>query len=162
MSSDEQLRPISVRVGPGAAAGVTEDMICALVHGFYGKVRRDPALGPIFDRVIGGEWDVHLAKMCDFWSSVMLMTGRFKGQPMQAHARVDEIRAPHFARWLQLFRQTAQELCPPEAAAMFIARAEMIAESLQLGIAAHRGELPSRSAQALAAGGVPRRPLKFD
>ncbi len=133
-------RPIT-RVGPGVAVGVTEDMIHAVVHAFYAKVRRDPALGPIFARVIGDTWDMHLAKMCDFWSSVLLMTGRFKGSPMAAHARLPELRATHFARWLHVFGQTATEICPPAAAALFITKAEMIGQSLQLGIAASRGEL---------------------
>lgn len=128
------------RLAPGTAAGVTEPMIEALVHAFYGKVRRDPALGPIFDRVIGDGWDEHLARMCDFWSSVLLMTGRFKGAPMAAHIQVGGIRGTHFARWLHLFGQTADEVCPPPAAALFKVRAEMIAQSLQLGIAASRGE----------------------
>jgi hemoglobin len=126
---------------PGLSAGVTEPMIHAMVHGFYGKVRTDPALGPIFNREVG-DWDEHLAKMCDFWSSVLLMTGRFRGAPMATHARLPDIRPTHFARWLHLFRQTAGELCPPAAADLFVAKAEMIAQSLQLGIAAARGELP--------------------
>lgn len=131
-----------LREGPGVALGVTEDMIHEVVHTFYAEIRRDPALGPIFKRVLGGDWDAHLAKMCDFWSSVLLMTGRFKGSPMAAHARIADIRPTHFARWLHVFRQTAERLCPPAAAALFVEKSEMIAQSLQLGIAASRGELP--------------------
>ena len=111
-----------------------EQAIHALVHTFYGKVRADAELGPIFDRVIGDNWDTHLAKMCDFWSSVMLMTGRYKGQPMVAHVRQKTIRPEHFARWLELFRQTARERFPADIAALFIVRAENIARSLQLGM----------------------------
>jgi hemoglobin len=133
----------SLRQGPGVAAGVTEPMIHAVVHGFYDQVRRDPALGPIFNRQIGDDWDAHLAKMCDFWSSVLLMSGRFKGSPMTAHAALPDIRATHFARWLHLFHQTVERLCPPDAAALFVAKSEMIAQSLQLGIAVARGEPPS-------------------
>jgi hemoglobin len=118
-------------------------MIREVVHAFYAEIRRDPALGPIFKRVLGGDWDAHLAKMCDFWSSVLLMTGRFKGSPMAAHARISDIRATHFARWLHVFGQTAERLCPPPAAALFVEKSEMIAQSLQLGIAASRGELPT-------------------
>lgn len=113
---------------------IDEDAIRKLVHGFYAKVRSDAELGPIFERVIGGGWDVHLAKMCDFWSSVMLMTGRYKGNPMVAHMRLKMVRPEHFARWLSLFRATAEELFPAEIAALFIARAENIARSLQLGM----------------------------
>jgi hemoglobin len=137
MSSIEERRAIA----PGTAVGVTEEMIHELVHTFYARVRKDPAIGPIFNRVVE-DWDHHLAKLCDFWSSVTLMSGRFKGAPMIAHTRIADIRPTHFARWLHLFRQTAQEVCPPEAAALFAAKAEMIGQSLQLGIAASRGELP--------------------
>jgi hemoglobin len=135
------------RVGPGEPLGVDEAMIHRLVHAFYGKVRTDPALGPIFNGAIS-DWDVHLARMCDFWSSVMLMTGRFKGNPMAAHIRVGGIRPTHFARWLHLFRQTAAETCPPEVAAVFDAKAQNIARSLQMGIDASQGVLPDRPVSA--------------
>lgn len=144
--------PRPLRVGPGAAVGVTEAMIHDLVHAFYAKVRTDPALGQIFNRVIGDGWDDHLTKLCDFWSSVLLMTGRFKGAPMPAHIRIADIRPTHFARWLYLFRQTAEQLCPPQAAALFVAKSEMIGQSLQLGIAASRGELPPLRREPARAG----------
>lgn len=129
------------QLAPGAPVGVTEAMISAQVHAFYGRVRADDVLGPIFNGHVD-DWDEHLAKLCDFWSSVMLMTGRFKGAPMAAHVRVAEIQSGHFARWLDIWRATARDVCPPEAAEVFIARAEMIGRSLQLGLAAARGELP--------------------
>ena len=129
------------KLAPGTAVGVTEEMIRDLVHAFYGKVRKDPELGPIFNREVA-DWDEHLAKLTDFWSAVTLMSGRFKGQPMAAHVRVGDIEPAHFVRWLRLFRETAGEICPPEAAALFVARSEMIGQSLQLGVAASRGELP--------------------
>ena len=113
---------------------IDEAMIRALVHGFYDKVRRDPALGPIFERVVQGEWDGHLARMCDFWSSVMLATRRYKGTPMAAHMRLKTVRPEHFQRWLELFGQTARDVAPPDAAALFIDRAETIARSLQMGM----------------------------
>lgn len=130
------------QLAPGAAVGVSEAMIARLVQAFYAKVRRDPLLGPIFDAAIGDGWDAHLAKLCDFWSSVMLMSGRFHGSPMAVHARMEGLGDIHFQRWLRLFAETASEVCPPDAAALFVGRAEMIAQSLQLGIAAARGDLP--------------------
>jgi hemoglobin len=130
------------RVGPGVAASVTESMIHDLVHGFYAEVRMDPLLGPIFDRAIGGAWDEHLNKLCDFWSSVLLMTGRFKGAPMTVHVGIPDIGAPHFQRWLDIFEQVALEVCPPDAAALFVGKSRMIAQSLQLGIAVQRDDPP--------------------
>jgi hemoglobin len=128
-------------LAPGVAAGVTEPMIRGLVHAFYARVRRDPELGPIFNREVA-DWDEHLAKLTDFWSSVMLMTGRFKGRPMAAHAAVGDINADHFARWLELFAQTADQVCPPAAAALFAERAGMIGRSLQMGLEVSRGGPP--------------------
>jgi truncated hemoglobin YjbI len=58
-------------------AELTEASIVRLVDAFYAKVRRDPQLGPVFDRAIGADsWPAHLDKMYGFWSSVMLTTGR--------------------------------------------------------------------------------------
>jgi hemoglobin len=128
-------------LAPGTPAGVTEPMIRELVHAFYGKVRADPQLGPIFEAAVD-DWDAHLAKLCDFWSSVTLMTGRFKGAPMAAHVRIPDIGPAHFARWLEIWRETARALCPRPAADLFIAKAEVIGRSLQMGIAVSRGEIP--------------------
>jgi hemoglobin len=115
-------------------AEVSETMVKTLVHAFYVKIREDCVLGPIFARVIGDDWDPHLAKMCDFWSSVMLMSGRYKGNPMIAHLRLKMVKPEHFERWLDLFRETALEVCPPDIAGLFCARAGNIARSLQLGM----------------------------
>ena len=123
---------------PGLAVGVDEPMVRALVHAFYAKVRLDPLLGPIFNARVAN-WDEHLAKLCKFWSSVTLLTGRYKGQPMVVHSALPDIAGPHFDRWLELFRETAAEICPSAAAALFIDRSLRIASSLTLGIAAHRG-----------------------
>jgi hemoglobin len=122
---------------PGLAAGVTEDMVRELVHAFYATVRRDPLLGPIFNAKVGN-WDEHLATLCRFWSSVTLLTGAYKGRPMVVHAALPDLDATHFARWLALFRETAEEICPPEAAELFVDRSQRIAESLQTGIAIER------------------------
>lgn len=129
------------QLAPGTAVGVTEPMIEALVRGFYDRVRVDPQLGPVFDREVA-DWEPHLLRMIDFWSSVTLMTGRFKGQPMAVHVRMPGLEPPLFARWLTLFEATARQVCPPAAAELFVAKARNIAESFQLGIAVSRGELP--------------------
>jgi hemoglobin len=125
---------------------VSEEVVRTLVHAFYGKIRGDAVLGPIFARVIGEDWGPHLAKMCDFWSSVMLMSGRYKGNPMIAHMRLKMVRPEHFARWLDLFRITALEECPPDIAVQFCTRADNIARSLQLGMF-YRPAVPEKSSR---------------
>ena len=126
-------------LAPGISAGVTESMIRDLVHAFYERIRADDLLGPVFNQAIEN-WDDHLDKLCGFWSSVTLLTGRYKGPPMQVHAGLPNISADLFDHWLMLFRETAEHICPPEAAALFIDRSRRIAQSLELGIAGQRGQ----------------------
>lgn len=138
-------------LAPGAQVGIDEAMVRRMVHSFYARIREDGMLGPIFNGAIQDRWDTHLANMVDFWSSVVLMTGRYSGRPMAAHLLLDAKRGeqqmprldqPHFDRWLELFRATAAEVCPPEAAALFISRAEKIAQSFVMGLRFQRGETP--------------------
>lgn len=122
------------RVMNAPAPFPTESQIEDLVTTFYARIRKHPTLGPIFEQVIGADWTPHLKVMCDFWSSVMLMSGRYKGNPMIAHMRLKMVRPEHFERWLELFTQTAAEVCPAAAAEAFVGRANNIARSLQLGM----------------------------
>ena len=126
---------------PGAQLGVDEAMIHTLVHTFYDRIRADAVLGPIFESQMT-DWAPHLAKMCDFWSSVVLMTKRYDGRPVPAHLKIPGLDHPHYEHWLELFRATASDVAPPEAAALFIDRAERIAQSLRLSIDFARGVLP--------------------
>lgn len=119
-------------------AVITEEQITRLVSEFYGRVRKDSVLGPIFSRAVE-DWPHHIAKLQDFWSSVMLTSGRYKGQPMAAHVRHDvAMTTEAFTRWLALWRHTTEELLSPEVAAAFQNKADRIAESLQLGVKFYR------------------------
>jgi hemoglobin len=137
------------QIAPGTASGVDEAMIARQVHTFYSRVREHPRLGPVFAAHVE-DWDAHLAKLCDFWSSVVLMTGRFKGSPMAAHAGATEIQSSDFSVWLELWRQVAREVCPPAAADLFIAKAEMIGESLRQGLEMLRAAGSQRARRTLS------------
>jgi hemoglobin len=113
--------------------GIDEEMVDRLVRAFYGKVRADELLAPVFAAQIS-DWAPHLERMRDFWSSVILMSGRYHGQPMQKHLPLP-LDSRHFDRWLELFAQTASEVCPPAAAAHFLERARRIAQSLEFAVA---------------------------
>ena len=129
------------RVGWETPENLDETMIRAVVDRFYADVRRDTLIGPIFNRIIAPEaWPHHLDVITDFWSSMLLGTGRYGGRPMPKHMAIPELADPHFMRWLALFRRTVQELCPPEIADLFIERSERIANSFRMNIAMRRGE----------------------
>jgi hemoglobin len=125
-----------------ARTGIDEPMIERLVRSFYAKIRKDALVGPIFEARIR-DWEPHLQRMCEFWSSVTLMSGRYHGNPMAKHQPL-AVDATHFDRWLLLFEQTVREICPPKAAAHFVERARRIAESLELGIAGQHGIIVGR------------------
>ena len=97
---------------PGLEVGITEGMIRDLVHDFYAKVRRDEVLGPIFNGRVD-DWDAHLDKLLAFWSSVVLMTGSYKGRPMPVYAGIREISEEHFTRWLQIFGDPRRNCAGP-------------------------------------------------
>jgi hemoglobin len=135
-------RRVDLAAAIRAETGVDEAMIDGLVRAFYARVREDELLGPVFAARVE-DWEPHLSKMIAFWSSVVLMSGVYHGQPMQKHLPLP-IDAAHFDRWLDLFSETARDLCPPKAAELFIQRAKNIAESLELGLAGAHGVLLAR------------------
>ena len=111
-----------------------EAALPGLVAAFYARVRQDPQLGPVFEDAVD-DWDHHLATLVDFWSSVMLASGRYKGSPMLVHMRhAARIPSGLFERWLALWTQVTDEAASPEIAAVFQAKAARIAQSLDLAI----------------------------
>ena len=122
-----------------AATSLDEATLERLLRAFYAAAREDALLGPAFAHV--ADWEAHIARICAFWSSVALMTGRYHGQPMAAHLPLG-LGAEHFARWLDLFEQTARGICTPEGTEHLMARARRIAQSMEIGIEVSRGVLP--------------------
>ena len=125
-----------------AATGLDDAVLERLVRAFYLRAREDAMLGPLFDRVY--DWEAHIAKISTFWSSVVLMTGRYHGQPLAAHVPL-ELQPQHFKRWLALFEETATSICSPEAVTYLMEKARRIAQSLEFGSAVQRGDLPLRT-----------------
>lgn len=111
---------------------ITESEISTLVEAFYAKVRLDPDIGPIFNAIVG-DWPHHLAILKDFWSTVLLTTGRYKGDPMMKHLQLS-LDPPHFERWLALFSETANEVLTSDHAANVIAKSQRIAQNFRMGI----------------------------
>jgi hemoglobin len=123
----------------GVAAGLSEPLIRTVILSFYGKVRRDPMLGPIFEQAIGDDWDPHIERIMQFWLSATGIARGYEGRNfMPAHLRHATIRADQLPRWLELFRQTAAEHGSPDAASALIDIAERMAQTLEVGLARQR------------------------
>ncbi|WP_298726727.1 group III truncated hemoglobin [uncultured Ferrovibrio sp.] len=122
-------------VGRQAAAAITgeavsEDMIRALVRGFYERANADPLLGPIFAAAIP-DWEGHLRVVEDFWSRVLRSTDRYRGCVMSAHAGMRP-QPIHFDRWLALFQATAEEILPPAACRRALEAAGFVDQRLRM------------------------------
>ena len=123
------------------ALGINDAVISDLVESFYGAVRSDALLGPIFESHVA-DWTPHLARMKDFWASITLESGRFRGNPMLKHMAIGNLDDVHFDRWLVLWNRTLDEVIPDAAAAqVFREAAERIAGSLLTGIQIQRDGL---------------------
>lgn len=130
------------------AVGIDAAFIDQVVDRFYGKIRQDALLGPIFAQRIE-DWDVHLPRMKAFWRSVLHNSGEFSGNPMRKHVVIEGLEERHFAHWLELFYATLREIEPSaEATSTMGDRARMIADSLLTGIAMHRHGLSGGKAGA--------------
>jgi hemoglobin len=112
----------------------TEAGIRRMVEVFYARVREDADLGPVFERHIGSEWTAHLDRMVDFWSAILLATGRYQGNPLQVHRGIPELEPAHFDRWLELFGEVLAELFSPALAANIHGRAQRMRVVLQGGL----------------------------
>ena len=110
----------------------SEAEITRMVHEFYGRVRKDEQLGPIFNQHID-DWDHHLEHLSNFWSSLLLRTGRFSGTPMQKHVVLSGLTAELFQQWLKLFRETARAQPNQAMDEQAIEMAQRIAQSLWYG-----------------------------
>lgn len=111
---------------------LTEADLARLVDRFYDKVQRDEVLGPVFNPAVH-DWDAHKATLVDFWASVVLRAGRYRGNPMAMH-RPHAIQAWHFDHWLALWRETALEVTGPDNARVLLEYAERIGRSLKYGL----------------------------
>lgn len=121
---------------PGS--GITPEEIGDLVDQFYAKVRRDAQIGPIFNEAIE-DWPAHLALLKNFWLSVLLGAGMYRGNPLSTHLKLP-LEPAHFQRWLTLFEETAGEVMPPAHAQIVVQKSHMIARNFQAAIAMYRGE----------------------
>lgn len=140
------------KLADATAIGIDDALISKLVERFYDTIRHDELLGPIFAAHVV-DWTPHLGRMKDFWASVTLESGRFRGNPMIKHIAVGGLEQAHFDRWLILWRETVGSVVAEAAAAeLFRSSADRIARSLLSGIRIHCGGLDALCAPLAADG----------
>jgi hemoglobin len=134
----------------------TQEEVSRLVHAFYARVRVDPLIGPYFARHVA-DWEQHLPKMIDFWSSVLRGSHNYRGTPMPVHCALPALTPAMFERWLELFRVTADALTNRPTAVRAVELSRRIAQSLWYGYQLHQdpGVLPTDLPQRMARPSVP-------
>jgi hemoglobin len=109
-----------------------------LVNAFYGRVKQDPLLSPLFNERIPEEaWPQHLQRMYAFWNAILFAEKGFEGNPMLKHLSLP-VEGRHFDQWLSLFMQTVDELFAGPKADKAKMRASSIAHLMQFKIASLR------------------------
>lgn len=102
-----------------------------LVDDFYGKIRKDSLLGPVFNSVIS-DWDQHLNKMYRFWQTLLLNEGTtYFGNPFIKHQPLP-ISPDHFSQWLKLWEESIHMHFEGLIAEEAIFRAQKVAYVFQM------------------------------
>jgi len=112
-----------------------------LVRKFYASVLKDDLLAPFFIKALGddlknGKWHEHLNTLYNFWMLMMTGISPYGGHPYPPHAFLGLTSRDVFERWLELFKETLDELFVPEISDKFYKKADLLAEQFidNLGI----------------------------
>ncbi len=119
----------------------SKDDLVALVNTFYDRVRRDELIGPIFDKIIGDDWSVHLPIMYTFWNSVLFGAEGYKGQVIGKHIEIDRkmpLLPEHYNRWIALWSDTVDTLHSGPQADKIKAKADTMLQLIKFKVDAAR------------------------
>ncbi|TQF65372.1 group III truncated hemoglobin [Rhodococcus spelaei] len=129
----------------------TRGDIEALLRRFYGRALVDDLLAEPFTEVRDKGLESHLPVMCDFWETVLFGAGPYRGSALRVHERVrtrHPFGAPHFDRWLTLWRATVDEMYAGPRAD----RAKVQGTGIATAMNRRLSGLPSVAAEALRIG----------
>ena len=112
-----------------------------MMHTFYAALRRDELLAPYFAHV---DLAAHLPRIVDFWSTLLLHSGRYSGNAFRPHLAMPGLAGAHFARWVSTLEATMDARFAGPTAERMKALAHRIAYSMQLrlGIAPFAADRP--------------------
>jgi|SRR5665647_1091081 len=104
-----------------------------IIH-FYEKVKPDPAIGFIFNKVVHMDWEHHIPVIVDFWETILLDNPVYKKNAMEMHYDLNNkipLQKIHFETWLSLFAAAVDELYEGKIATLAKTRAKSIAAVMQ-------------------------------
>ncbi|MES2241201.1 MAG: group III truncated hemoglobin [Bacteroidota bacterium] len=112
--------------------------IAILIHSFYDKIRADEEIGLYFNELIK-DWDSHLEKLTDFWEMNLFGGKIYKGNPLEAHVKVDQhfggkVSPNEFGIWLNYWFETLNELFEGENVEILKRRARKMGTFLYMSM----------------------------
>jgi len=110
-----------------------------LLKRFYEKAFADPTIGYFFTEVAKLDLATHLPVIADFWETVLLNTGSYRGNTLEVHKQLhgkSPLSEAHFNRWLALFNETIDEMFEGPVAGLAKTRALSIATVIRVKLSA--------------------------
>jgi hemoglobin len=110
----------------------TRDDCERLVRAFYARAMSDPMIGYLFVDVAKLDLEAHVPRITSFWETILLGARSYGGGAFGPHARVhaqSPMRAGHFARWLEIWSTTVDELFAGERAELAKSHAQRVARA---------------------------------
>ena len=130
------LRPTSMELDTANDIATRQD-IDRLMHVFYERVLVDDVIGYIFTDVAKLDLEHHIPIIADFWESLLFGTPAYSKHgrnPLLVHKELHEkvaLTDEHFARWLEQFTATIDEMFAGDRADFLKIRAHAIAARMQ-------------------------------
>ncbi|MDP3301074.1 MAG: group III truncated hemoglobin [Sulfuricurvum sp.] len=98
---------------------ITRENLRTLMTLFYTRAIGNEVLGPFFIHQLGNditnhEWIEHIELLADFWLAELLGEKTYKGNIYGAHIKVPHISRESFAKWIELFSASADDVYVPE------------------------------------------------
>ncbi len=109
-----------------------------LVDQFYEQVLKDEVICFIFTKISPISVETHMPIMYDFWTSILLNSNAYKGNPMIKHFAINEkhpLEKVHFERWLSLWKATLEKHFEGPVAEEAFNRANQIAHLMEYKMA---------------------------
>jgi hemoglobin len=112
------------------------DKLRILLRNFYGTVRADPVLGPIFEQHVHN-WTAHIENIANFWSTQTGGPALYRGG-MGKHFSLG-IQPAHFELWLRHWENSCRHHLPDSEAMELVAIARGFASRMTETMKSPRG-----------------------
>jgi len=106
----------------------TYDDVLFLIERFYDKLQADSLIGHFFHSL---DLSVHIPRVADFWSFILIDKPGYKGNMMEAHTRLP-LQNEDFDQWLLLFHQSIDDNFCGDKANLAKERSTLIAWTMRV------------------------------